>query len=179
MNTWHLKPLLVQGELRYPPGNFQETWKFPGVLEKSRGPGFFQVLEISRTPGNFQGSMCIIHLENSRGGYRKVSFSLWMPILSKWIYIQKNSKLHKKSESWLLVWSSPALHELPWVALIMLLWFEATVVTLWCWAEWKFKQQFACLWIYCQHVFAKSVFFTPRLPHFSNIWHKNICPNAF
>ena len=90
---WHLwagrHALLVQGELRYPPGNFQETWKFPGVLEKSRGPGFFQVLEISRTPGNFQGSMCIIYLENSRGGYRKVSFSLWMPILSKWIYIQK------------------------------------------------------------------------------------------
>ena len=48
------RSLLVQGELRNPPGNYQESWKFPGTLKISRGPGFFQALEISREPGIFQ-----------------------------------------------------------------------------------------------------------------------------
>ena len=65
----HACTLLVQCEIRYPPGIFQETWKIPGALEKYSGPGFFQVLEISRTPGNFQG------------GYGKVSSLIQGPPL--------------------------------------------------------------------------------------------------
>ena len=52
--------LLVQCELRNPPGNYQESWKFPGTLKISRGPGFFQALEISREPGIFQVCACIL-----------------------------------------------------------------------------------------------------------------------
>lgn len=52
--------LLVQCELRNPPGNYQESWKFPGTLKISRGPGFFQALEISREPGIFQMCECIL-----------------------------------------------------------------------------------------------------------------------
>ena len=42
-------PLLVQGELRYPPENFQDTWNFPGAPGNLQGPwifagpGYFQV----------------------------------------------------------------------------------------------------------------------------------------
>ena len=41
--------LLVQGELRYPPENFQDTWNFPGAPGNLQGPwifagpGYFQV----------------------------------------------------------------------------------------------------------------------------------------
>ena len=63
--------LLVQCEIRHPPRNFQEAWKFPGVLEISRGPGFFQALEIFRAPENFQVSVYFIPMENSREGTEK------------------------------------------------------------------------------------------------------------
>ena len=71
--------LLVRSEIRDPPGNFQETLKFPGALEISRGPGFFQVLEIFRPPWNFQVFVCFIPMENSRGGQRKMYFSKHNP----------------------------------------------------------------------------------------------------
>ena len=50
LRTSAFTSLLVRSEIRDPPGNFQETLKFPGALEISRGPGFFQVLEIFRPP---------------------------------------------------------------------------------------------------------------------------------
>ena len=64
--------LLVQCEIRDPPGNFQETLKFPGALEISRGPGFFQVLEIFRAPENFQVFVCVYTHGKFQGGYRKM-----------------------------------------------------------------------------------------------------------
>ena len=88
---WHRKSLckvfrsalLVRSEIRDPPGNFQETLKFPGALEISRGPGFFQVLEIFRPPWNFQVFVSFIPMENSWGGAKENVFLKAQPHLLK------------------------------------------------------------------------------------------------
>ena len=92
-------PLLVRCEIRDPPGNFQETLKFPGALEISRGPGFFQVLEIFRAPENFQVFVCYIPMENSRGVQENVVLKAQPHLLkpeSRFCYQKWQVKFTKK-----------------------------------------------------------------------------------
>ena len=80
----HIMTSIVNSATVCPTWNKVPPWKFPGDLKISRGPGFFQVLEIFRAPENFQVFVCYIPMENSRGGTGKCSSQSTTAPLKTW-----------------------------------------------------------------------------------------------